>query len=794
MVAPLQLAKEHVPMLIHVVMILWDNYTPLVQDQAHEMLVHLIHELVISKMAEGADMEFKKSIEELIDQVRRHDPRVVWVYEESNRASEDDDGQRIPAGMNYLANEVVKVFSVAYPTIQQDWARTALLWATSCQIRHLACRSFQIFRCIPTPMGPTMLGDMLARLQNTIAADDIDVQTFSMEILTTLKTIIEALSTDELMQYPQLFWIVCACLDTVHEREFQETCIILDLLLEKIDFDHPTQVARLVEKRPPLWVGDFEGIQPLLYKGIRSSVCMEHALKLMQLLVVLPSNELLGDDSRLAFTLLANLPRFLQSFNQELKDPALITAAETLAAVAQDQNATDLAEVLSDFASGRFRLEMDFLSQVISAIREFFFPELEYSIVIFLLGLVTNSVPWFKIMVMKILCVLIPDVDMRKPEFMNKGPDLISPLLRLLQTEFCPQALDVLDNVMVMTGTPLEKHHLRMSMAGSHSSKAFRKEYDKVQSLYGIPEASGWSIPTPAMHSANTRSNVEAVWQTFEGIESLATTRQPTPKVELLIDEYPASSYFPDYRTATMTSSGTRDARDDGAMGELVQKLDSLDDFFDDDDVEDHRSDSPASPAPTRFNPVPYETREHLYDQQTAPILNRSLKRNPSVNSFAGGFAEVRIPIVRDPAVMSPTAFTAPSSTSLPTSAHSQPTNSPRPGLMTRSHTSPIWHVHARSTPDASGSMPEEIDEPFSDDDTGSGGTRSEKSFSLETMMHPFQRSKGGGFRQGIRRLTGGGDSKERERAREAIRAAQRSPVPKIPQNFLIKDPKSADP
>ena len=171
-------------MLIHVVMILWDNYTPLVQDQAHEMLVHLIHELVISKMAEGADMEFKKSIEELIDQVRRHDPRVVWIYEESNRASEDDDGQRIPAGMNYLANEVVKVFSVAYPTIQQDWARTALLWATSCQIRHLACRSFQIFRCIPTPMGPTMLGDMLARLQNTIAADDIDVQTFSMEILT----------------------------------------------------------------------------------------------------------------------------------------------------------------------------------------------------------------------------------------------------------------------------------------------------------------------------------------------------------------------------------------------------------------------------------------------------------------------------------------------------------------------------------------------------------------------------------------------------------------------------------
>ena len=69
---------------------------------------------------------------------------------------------------------------------------------------------------------------------------------------------------------------------------------------------------------------------------------------------------------------------------------------------------------------------------------------------------------------MQLLCVIIPEIDMRKPEIAAKGPDLISPLLRLLQTEFCPQALQVLDYVMNMTGapTPLDRHHLRMSMAG----------------------------------------------------------------------------------------------------------------------------------------------------------------------------------------------------------------------------------------------------------------------------------------------------------------------------------------
>ena len=46
MVAPVTLVLEDVVKLLHVVLILWEHYTLTVQEQAREMLVHLIHELI----------------------------------------------------------------------------------------------------------------------------------------------------------------------------------------------------------------------------------------------------------------------------------------------------------------------------------------------------------------------------------------------------------------------------------------------------------------------------------------------------------------------------------------------------------------------------------------------------------------------------------------------------------------------------------------------------------------------------------------------------------------------------
>jgi hypothetical protein len=772
MVSPVQLVAENVPLLLQVVTVLWDHYIPLVQEQAREMLIHMIHELVISKIDDEETVPTKKSIEDFIESIRRHDPKVVWAYEDNNGKVDDQDN-KVPSGMEFLTTEVVKNFEITYPGIQETWGKLSLTWATSCPVRHLACRSFQIFRCVLTSLDQPMLADMLARLSNTIADEDPDVQTFSMEILTTLKTLICKLEPTDLITFPQLFWTTCSCLDTINEREFLEALGMLEEFLVKIDLGDTDVRVLLAEGRPPRWEGPLDGLQLLVHKGLRSSVCLDLTLKTLNKLVQLPNDDLIGDDSRLLFGVLANFPRFLHAMDKDTIDAESAKSASILAEVADSQGCREIARALSGFAASRYRTSKDFLAQLVSAIREAYFPQWEFGCLTFLMGLLTNSIPWFKVKTMRILCAVIPDIDMRKTEIASHGPDLISPLLRLLQTEFCMQALEVLDQIMTMTGTSMDKHHLRMSMTRS-SSKAIRKEYERTQSLFGIPEESGWSIPMPAKHAETTRSNVHAAFYMCQSAENMDPETAPTPEVEFHVDDF-QYGYFPaPERTETMMSD---EGRGDGNIGDLVMKLDSLDDFFED-SLQSPTSDGRSSRTITEagLSSEGLESGAQLYDEQTLPILHQSLARTSSEASFQNGFAEVRPTMgSRDGSsnAMTPGAFNIAAS---------------RPTMHSRSITSPSAPASFQSNVTTYVSDEDYVEEVFSDGDDERAATSGEGSFFLENMIKPLAQ----GTRSGMRRLTGG-RSRENDRMRDTLRAERRgisqppkSPrVPKVPSAYL---------
>jgi hypothetical protein len=242
---------------------------------------------------------------------------------------------------------------------------------------------------------------------------------------------------------------------------------------------------------------------------------------------------------------------------------------------------------------------------------------------------------------------------------------------------------------------------MRMSLA-SGSARAIRKEYERTQSLYGIPLASGWSIPVPAVYSSRTRNNVHAVFYTCGDAEVMHHQAAETPEVEFHADESYTDSYFPSTRTGTMKSV---DTITDTNMGDLVHRLDSLDDFFDEPDSANDLMDDPS-------NYVSAEMRDldtNIYDQQTAPLLRKSLGRTASSASFHNGLADSRPPTshhYQQPslAVMNPMAFTtaavpgplstAPSSaatvTGLPPSLEPVEATPSRPSLHARSITSPV--------------------------------------------------------------------------------------------------------
>ncbi|EPE08661.1 cell morphogenesis protein pag1 [Ophiostoma piceae UAMH 11346] len=580
MVSPLNLVSEYVPILLQVVTVLWDHYTPLVQEQAREMLVHLIHELIISNIDDKTHDD-AVAIEGLVELIRRHDKSVVWGYDDSN-GKDDDQDSKVPTSMEYLTSEVVKTFEVAFPGIKEQWGRLSLTWATSCPVRHLACRSFQIFRCILTSLDQYMLADMLIRLSNTIADEDTEIRTFSMEILTTLKTLISKLDADKLLTFPQLFWTTCACLESINEREFLEAVEMLNQFLDKLDFQQPGVRRLFLEGQPEKWDGAFEGLQTLLYKGLRSSICLDATLKTLDKVVRLPSDALVGDDDRLFLALIANLPRFLHELEQgSTLSEDIVQTAQNLLSLALAQGHGGIAMVLDGYLSSTYDKDgADFASQLYGAFQENFLPRLDFPMLTMLLGFLTNSNTWMRLMSMRILCVFIPQIDMRQPAIAGHGSDLISPLLRLLSSEFCMEALQVLDNIMSMSSSSTDTLHVRMSMTRP-TSKTIRKEYERTQSLFGIPDESGWAIPIPAKKTESTRANIHAIFYSCQNAEGVATETAPTPDVEFHVEEFPYFYPQPMERSDTMMSDDA--VRSDASVsGDLVSRLDSLDDFFDD--------------------------------------------------------------------------------------------------------------------------------------------------------------------------------------------------------------------
>ncbi|KAI7599398.1 putative cell morphogenesis protein, partial [Hortaea werneckii] len=236
-----------------------------------------------------------------------------------------------------------------------------------------------------------------------------DYLVFSLEILTTLRSIIDALTPLALLQYPQLFWTTCACLDTIFEREFQEGLSMLALLLDKMDLGDPAVLKLLRESQPAKWEGGFFGIHSLLYKGLRSSASMERSLNIMESLIMLPSSDIVGTEERLLFTVLANLPRYVHQAEKDVSDSRCLESAKILAMAAEGQGHTNLAQVLEAYGNDRYVSEKDFLAQAIKAVREAFFPSLEFRSLVFLLGLVNNESDWFKVSTLRILSIIVPD-------------------------------------------------------------------------------------------------------------------------------------------------------------------------------------------------------------------------------------------------------------------------------------------------------------------------------------------------------------------------------------------------
>lgn len=634
----------HLPLLLHVCFSLLDHYFYVVQEQAASLLIHLVHSIAPSSPKSA----------QTIDILRQKDHfKYLWVYDDLNN---DKKGGITPRNMDTLVRKILEIFAPSVPNLQADWSRVSLKWATTCAVRHIACRSFQIFRSLLSFLDQTMLKDMLHRLSNTIADESGDIQGFAMQILMTLNAITAELDSENLIDFPQLFWSSVACLSTIHEHEFIETISTMSKFVSKIDLDAPDTISCLISTFPPKWEGKFEGLQQIVMVGLRSSVAWEPTIKFLDKLNHLSDSEIIGSgDHRLFVAIIANLPRFLHALEEQNVTPEVEKACDLIGEMAAVCNKPALARILNSLAKSRFRSKKDFLVQTISTIRTSFFPEYEAQTLVLLLSLLSNEISWVKLETLNILKHTFPLVDLLKDEFVGVGADLISPLLRLLLTEYAEPALEVLDEAVVISGSQLDKDILRMSLGNS----SMKKEYEQTATLFGIPDESGWAVPMPAVTAASTRNNIHAVFETCNESSTVEEKHKDfaDEEIEFLMEDYYEPE--PDQTDAASTANEVPGA----TLSNMWAALDDFDSFFTKDTEQRAQIVSnlatngrgfPGKAAAYHAHSASIDTKEsnnsdlaspidsapHVYDKKALVILNRSLARTQSNTSFKSSLAD----------------------------------------------------------------------------------------------------------------------------------------------------------
>ncbi|WVQ77970.1 hypothetical protein IAT38_000051 [Cryptococcus sp. DSM 104549] len=556
---------KRLPTLLHAALIQCDHASLALREQAQGVLFQVLRAWIcnMSGVAAGDAPAVWATAEHKITALARSAATLFW---KSDDGGGKDAAFLAPSKMTGLVMKILGILLPLQPRVRQQWGELALVWATTCPMRHLACRSFQAFRILSPRINARMVSDSLARLSSTIGTSSPEIQAFNQEVLRTFASIVQSLNAGETLAYPQIFWCSVACLTTPYEGEFAEVIELLSHVLDKTNLSDPSVVQHLTSYRPADWVGPAPYLQALLLVGLRSSKTVFLTFDLVRRLTSASQHDLIdGPADRLIHGFIAALPWMLHSTDTGEPNEELAEMALDLAAIAEQQGNPSFARLLTSFAKVRFRSKDDFIRQAASLLRDFM-PTHALDIVTLLLGFVLNTEHWMREKSMQVLKLVLQSSEARAP-LQAHGNELLQPLLRLLSTKHASQALDVLD-MPVTAATTAE--------ASSSNSPGSTGE------IFGLIEDSGWSVPRIKELSALTRENVRAVFNTCAtetraasahfSVVQFADMRAFGPNASQISLDIPASPPI----------SGVME---NASIGDLVGALHSLGNFFEDGDT-----------------------------------------------------------------------------------------------------------------------------------------------------------------------------------------------------------------
>ncbi|KAI0032600.1 cell morphogenesis N-terminal-domain-containing protein [Vararia minispora EC-137] len=544
--------QDHLPTLLHGIFTHLDHRLLFVREASQRLLSQVLRAWIpgYDELPDRLSLPSRTALKEAILKLEQEIQTQLW--------HENDTPTQSEAKMQSICSQVVQILEPLYKNLRQQWGSLAVLWGTSCSIRGIAYRSLQLFRALMHVSTQNDMAMLLGRLSNTVAAVDEGVQLFSAELLQTLTALTDCPGADASL-LPQIFWCACACLSTTVETEFLKVVTLLQTVIARLDLDNPSTIQTVLSQSPLDWVGP-TSLQGALLVGLRSSNTSDSTFKMLQCLSKFSDSRLIEPTvGRIRDLYTIALPWCLNAMAEDKIEEALIAFVEDVAILAEQEDKPNLGRILTSFVKGRFRTKDDFLRQSVAGLREHYGGDDWTAVIYTLLSLVLNQQSWLRLSSLQILKVLFQQRDTRHPiEVM--GSELLMPLLRLLETDLAPQALEVLEEpITVSSGGLPAKQVLRMSMV----MKPLRKdrEAESIGKFFGVPESSGWCVAQPEQRREMCRANVMAVFD---------TCKVPSRPSQI------------DFEPEDVLHLAEPDPLEDD-LGNLVQNLHELSTFFQDD-------------------------------------------------------------------------------------------------------------------------------------------------------------------------------------------------------------------
>ncbi|KAG6553135.1 hypothetical protein Mapa_005194 [Marchantia paleacea] len=489
--------RGHLPLLFHVTFVSMDSSEDIVLEHCQQLLVNLLYSLAgrhleLYDVGDHGDGEYKQQVVSLIKYVQSKKSSMMWENEDMTLLR-----MELPSAALLSALVLSVVDAIFFQgDLRERWGEEALKWAMECTSRHLACRSHQIYRALRPSVTSDTCVSLLRCLHRCFSNPAQPVLGFVMEILLTLQVMVEIMEPEKVILYPQVFWGCVAMLHTDFVHVYTQVLELFARVIDRLSFHDQTAENVLLSNMPRdeyeshLQERDlgrldssgfdilgksedgadadekaptFEGVQPLVLKGLMSTVSHASAIEVLSRITLHSCDQIFGDsDTRLLMHIVGLLPwlclqlqkgesPLMLGFDSPLQQQ-LQKARSVAANISQwcaAKHLDGLALVFAAYAEGWQTTMEDLLDRVAPLLCTEWFPR--HSTLAFghLLRLLEKGPVEYQRVILLMLRALLQHTSMDAA----KSPQVYAAVSQFVESPLCFEALNVLEAVLQSCST-----------------------------------------------------------------------------------------------------------------------------------------------------------------------------------------------------------------------------------------------------------------------------------------------------------------------------------------------------